>query len=70
MLKTDNSPTPDTQIRMERLSNKEKNAEESLSIDKMRLTVTNIYPAFQKKSEQEVRQEISTRLYQIFKKYA
>lgn len=55
MLKTDNSPTPDTQIRMERLS-----------IDKMRLTVTNIYPAFQKKSEQEVRQEISTRLYQIF----
>ena len=31
MLKTDNSPTPDTQIRMERLS-----------IDKMRLTVTKI----------------------------
>lgn len=59
MLKTDNSPTPDTQIRME-----------SLSIDKMRLTVTNIYPAFQKKSEQETRQEITTRLYQIFKKYA
>ena len=71
MLKTDNSPTPDTQIRMARLSNKEKNfAEQSLSIDKMRLTVTNISPAFQKKSEQEVRQEISTRLYQIFKKYA
>lgn len=59
MLKTDNSPTPDTQIRME-----------SLSIDKMRLTVTNIYPAFQKKSEQETRQEIGARLYQIFKKYA
>jgi len=59
MLKTDNSPTPNTQIRMERLS-----------IDKMRLTVTNIYPAFQKKSEKEVRQEIATRLYQIFKKYA
>ncbi len=59
MLKTDNSPTPDTQIRMG-----------SLSIDKMRLTVTNIYPAFQKKSEQETRQEITTRLYQIFKKYA
>lgn len=71
MLKTDNFPTPDTQIRMERLSNEEKHfTEESLSIDKMRLTVTNIYPAFQKKSEQEVRQEISTRLYQIFKKYA
>lgn len=59
MLKTDNSPTPDTQIRME-----------SLSIDKMRLTVTNIYPAFQKKTEKETRQEIGERLYQIFKKYA
>ena len=59
MSKTNNSPTPDTPIRME-----------SLSIDKMRLTVTNIYPAFQKKSEQEARQEIGARLYQIFKKYA
>lgn len=59
MLKTDNSPTPDTQIQME-----------SLSIDKMRLTVTNIYPTFQKKTEKETRQEIGARLYQIFKKYA
>ena len=59
MPKTNNSPTPDTQMRME-----------SLSIDKMRLTVKNIYPAFQKKSEQETRQEIGARLYQIFKKYA
>ena len=59
MPKTNNSPTPDTQMRME-----------SLSIDKMRLTVTNIYPAFQKKSEQETRQEIGARLYQIFRKYA
>lgn len=59
MPRTNNAPTPDTQIRME-----------SLSIDKMRLTVTNIYPAFQKKSEQETRQEIGARLYQIFKKYA
>ena len=65
MPKTNNSPTPDIQIRMENLS-----MEESLSIDKMRLTVTNIYPAFQKKSEQEARQEIGARLYQIFKKYA
>ena len=65
MLKTDNSPTPDTQIRMENLS-----ITESLSIDKMGLTVTNIYPAFQKKSEQETRQEIGAKLYQIFKKYA
>ena len=59
MQKTNNSPTPDTQIHME-----------NLSIDKMRLTVTNIYPAFQKKSEQQARQEIGARLYQIFKKYA
>ena len=54
MSKTDNSPTSDTQIRK----------------DKMMLTVTNIYPAFQKKLEPETRQEIATRLYQIFKKYA
>ncbi len=54
MLKTDNPPTPDTQIRK----------------DKMRLTVTNIYPAFPQKTEQETRQEIAARLYQIFKKYA
>lgn len=65
MPRTDNSPTLDTQIRMESLS-----MEEFLSIDKMRLTVTNIYPAFQKKSEQETRQKIGARLYQIFKKYA
>ena len=65
MPRTNNSPTPDIQIRMENLS-----MEESLSIDKMRLTVTNIYPAFQKKSEQETRQEIGARLYLIFKKYA
>ena len=71
MPKTDNSPTPDTQIQMESLSMKENlSMEESLSIDKMRLTVTNIYPAFQKKSEQETRQEIGARLYQIFKNYA
>ncbi len=59
MPKADKPPTFDTQMQME-----------SLSIDKMRLTITNIYPAFQKKSEQETRQEIGARLYQIFKKYA
>ncbi len=59
MAKTVNSPVPDTRARME-----------SLSIDKMRLTITNICPAFQKKSEQETRQEIAARLCQIFKKYA
>lgn len=54
MRKTDNVPTPDIQI----------------CRDKMRLTVTNIRPAFQKKSEQEVRQEIGAGLYRIFRKYA
>ena len=53
MPKMDNSPTPDIRI----------------CRDKMRLTVINIYPSFQKKSEQETRQEIGARLYQIFKKY-
>ncbi len=71
MPKTDNSPALDPRIRTETLSNEEKHfIEESLSIDKMRLTVTNIYPAFQKKSEKETRQEIGARLYQIFKNYA
>ncbi len=65
MPKTDHSPTPDTQIRMENLS-----MGKSLSIDNMRLSVTNIYPAFQKNSEQETRQEIGAKLYQIFNKYA
>lgn len=54
MIKNDTLPAPDTQI----------------CKNKMRLTVTNISPAFQKKSEQEVRLEIVARLYQIFKKYA
>lgn len=58
MSKTNPSPTPDTRIRME-----------SLSIDKMRLNVANIYPSFQKKSEQEARREIAARLYRIFNKY-
>lgn len=53
MPKTDSSPTPDTLIHR----------------DNMRLTVTSISPAFQKKSEAETRQEISAKLYQIFKKY-
>ena len=65
MPKADDTPTPDTQIQKDSFF-----VEKSLSIDKMRLTVTNIYPAFQKKSKQETRQEIGARLYQIFKKYA
>ncbi len=54
MLQTGNSPAVDSRI----------------CRDRMKLTVTNIYPVFQKKSEQEVRQEIAARLYRIFKKYA
>lgn len=54
MPKADNSPISDTRIRK----------------DKMMLTVTNIYPVFQKISEQEARQKITARLYQIFKNYA
>ena len=53
MPKTDNSPTPDTRIYR----------------DKMNLAVTNIYLTFPQKSEPEVRQEISAKLYTIFKKY-
>lgn len=53
MIKTCNSLTPDILIHK----------------DKMRLAVTNIHPSFQKKTEQETRQEISTKLYQVFNKY-
>lgn len=53
MQKTENSDIPEIQILK----------------DKMRLTVTNLHPAFQKKSEQEARQEIGVRLYRIFKNY-
>lgn len=52
MIKTGNPITPDILIQK----------------DKMRLAVTNIYPSFQKKTEQEARQEISTKLYQVFNK--
>lgn len=54
MPNTDHSPTPDAQIRK----------------DKMWLNVTHIFPTFQKKSELEARQETAARLYLIFKKYA
>ncbi len=50
----ENIPIPETQIQK----------------DKMRLTATNIYPVFQKKTKPEVRQEASANLYRIFKKYA
>lgn len=53
MRKPNHPPAPDVQIHR----------------DKMRLTVTNIYPAFPKKSDQEARQEIEALLYPIFAKY-
>ncbi len=40
-----------------------------IQVDKMSLTVTNIYPDFQKKSQQEIPKEISAELYRTFKKY-
>ena len=43
--------------------------ESQIQVDKMNLTVTNIYPAFQKKSQQEIRKKISAELYRTFKKY-
>lgn len=54
MLQTDNFSAADTRI----------------CKDRMKVTVTNIHPVFQKKSEQEARQETAACLYQIFKKYA
>ncbi len=54
MQTNENIPIPETQIQK----------------DKMRLTATNIYPVFQKKTKPEVRQEASANLYRIFKKYA
>lgn len=40
-----------------------------IRIQRDKMTVKDIYPTFQKKSEREVRQETAGRLYQIFKKY-
>ncbi len=54
MQKNENIPIPGTQIQT----------------DKMRLSATNIYPVFQKRTKPEVRQEASANLYRIFKKYA
>ncbi len=53
MLKNAATPAPDIRI----------------NIDKMSLSVINIFPASGKTTEQEIRQEISARLFQIFKKY-
>lgn len=45
------------------------NSDTLIQVDKMKLAITNIYPTFQKNTEQEIRQDISAKLYQIFKKY-
>ncbi len=53
MGKRSSASTPDTGIR----------------IDNMELTVTNRYPVRGEQTEKEVRQEISARLYRIFRNY-
>lgn len=53
MGKSGSASTPDTDIRK----------------DKMELTVTNRYPVRGEQTEKEVRQEISARLYRIFRNY-
>ena len=53
MGKISSASTPDTGIR----------------IDNMELTVTNRYPVRGEQTEKEVRQEISARLYRIFRYY-
>lgn len=76
MLKTDNSPITTSLIpnfliaSSPTTSSPISNTQIQIHKDKMKLTVINIYPSFQKKSKQEIQQEIETRLYQIFKKYA
>lgn len=53
MGKSDSASTPDSGIR----------------IDNMELTVTSRYPVMGEQTEKEVRQEISARLYRIFRNY-
>ncbi|MBD5482827.1 MAG: hypothetical protein HDR15_09980 [Lachnospiraceae bacterium] len=40
-----------------------------IRIDNMEMTVTNRYPVRGEQTEKEVRQEISARLYRIFRNY-
>lgn len=53
MDKTESLPAPDARIQ----------------IDKMLLTITDVRPSFQARSESEVRREISAKLYPILEKY-
>lgn len=69
MLKTDNSTITTLISDSSTTSSSINHTQIQIHKDKMKLTVSNIYPSFQKKSEQETRQEIQTRLYQIFQKY-
>lgn len=38
--------------------------------DNMKLAVTNVFPVYQKNAENQIRRDISEKLYQIYKKYA
>ena len=42
---------------------------EEISVQKMQLSVTNLTPQFSRQTKENVKQEVSSRLFQIFKKY-
>ena len=42
---------------------------EEINVQKMQLSVTNLTPQFPHQTKENVKQEISTRLFQIFKNY-
>lgn len=50
-------------------SSQKTSADSVIRIDRMELNVTNRYPVWKKQTEKEIRQEISARLYEIFKNY-
>ena len=42
---------------------------EEIHVQKMQLSVTNLTPQFPHQTKENVKQEVSSRLFQIFKKY-
>ena len=42
---------------------------EEISVQKMQLSVTNLTPQFPRQTKENVKQEVSSRLFQIFKNY-
>ena len=42
---------------------------EEINVQKMQLSVTNLTPQFPHQTKENVKQEISSRLFQIFKNY-